>query len=134
MSFTEAEKTDIRRLCGFPPIGTLVLSGAPIGVNPLNYRFQVNDFENRLRGLTVTEEASARATLVETLAIEASMFTMNSGLDIDHAAVYKRNPLEMQERLQLLGWYRQKLLTVLGAVAGPGMAATSSLFGVAVRG
>ena len=133
MAFTDQEMTDIRRVCGYPPIGTLLLAGTPFGMNPIAYRLQVNDFEARLRGLTPTEEISARAVLRDTLAVEASMFTMNEGLDVDTAAVFKRNPLEMQERLQLLGWYRQRLLASLGAPAGPGLGAPSSLFGVAAR-
>ncbi|WP_424139374.1 hypothetical protein [Roseomonas chloroacetimidivorans] len=134
MAFTDQEKTDIRRLCGYPPIGTLLLAG-PAGVNPVAYRIQVNDFEDRLVSLTPTEEAAARGILKDALVVEASMLTMAGNLDVAKAAVFTRNPLEMQERMQLLGWYRGRLLAALGAAFGPGLGGGSSpLFGVAARG
>ena len=133
MSLTTQEKTDIRRLCGYPPLASFLLGGASSGLNPVQYRIQLNDFESRLGLLSESEEASVRATLVAVLQVEDTMLAMKDSVDVASVAVYKRNPFEMQERIELIRYFVGKLLIQLGAVAGPGAVVVSNMFGVAVR-
>jgi hypothetical protein len=119
MSFTDAEKVDIRRYCGFPLMG-----GQP--VQAFGHRFfqQYGTLEFRLNNMQAAEEAVVRNTYLSAIALlEADLATLRNSLDTAEAAVWKRNPREQQEREALFRRWCLRLCAFLGLEPGPGLAA-----------
>jgi len=109
VSLSEAEKTDARRFCGYPPLGAQ--ARAPDG-----------QLEYRLLNLSLSEEAVARTYLVTLRSLEAAIPAMAATLDTQQAAVWTRNPEELRDRTQLFADWRRRLCGFLGLKPGPDLA------------
>ena len=114
MAFTDSERTDIRRFCGYPAFGAGT-SGFQ------NWRFYqaYGLLEFRLNYLTGAEEAVARRYLGQLQQIEAAIPAASDGLDIAEASSFVRNPNELRERGRLLDGWRRRLCGFIGVPPGP---------------
>jgi hypothetical protein len=116
MAFTEAERTDIRRYCGYPAYG-----GGGAGFQGWRF-FQVYGLmEWRLSHLTDSEEAVVRQYLTTLGQLELAVPAAAANLDTDRAAVWTRNANEVRERAALFDDWRRRLCAFLGVPAGRGL-------------
>ena len=115
MAFTDAEKTDVRRFCGYPVYGS--------SANPnTGYRFTTayGALEFKLNNLSTAEEAVVRTTYLANLpTLETDIFGTRTNLDTDTASVWKHNAKEQADRESLFKSWRLKLCGFLGVAPGP---------------
>lgn len=117
MAFTDAEKTDIRRFCGFPVFG-----GQPVQAFGHRFYQQYGTLEFRLNNLQASEEAVIRTTyLANLLQLEADIPGTRENLDTDQAAVWTHNKREQQDREALFDSWRRRLCGFLGIPPGPAL-------------
>ena len=117
MAFTDAEKTDARRFCGYPAYG----AGA---AGQQNWRFYqaYGQLEFRLNNLSASEEAIVRRYLFTLTGLEIGIPNAAANLDTDTAAVWSRNANELRDRTALFEQWRRRLCGFLGLPAGPDLA------------
>lgn len=117
MAFTDAEKTDARRFCGYPAYG----AGA---AGQQNWRFYqaYGQLEFRLNNLSASEEAIVRRYLSTLTGLEIGIPNAAANLDTDTAAVWSRNANELRDRTALFEQWRRRLCGFLGLPAGPDLA------------
>ncbi len=115
--FTDSEKTDIRRFCGYPAYG----AGAA-GFE--NWRFyQVFGLlEFRMNNVSSEEEAIVRRYLAQLAALEFAVPRAADSMDTDQAAVWTRNRTEARDRAALLDDWRRRLCRFFGVPPGAGLA------------
>jgi hypothetical protein len=115
--FSDAEKTHIRRFCGYPAYG----AGAA-GFQGWRF-FQVYGLmEYRLNNLAPAEEQVVRGYLTTLYALEAAVPQAGGNLDTDQASVWTRNADEVRDRRDLFDDWRRRLCGFLGLPAGPSLA------------
>ena len=114
MSFLDAEKTDIRRHCGYPAYGNAADGN-------MGWRFyqQYGALEYRMNNLSAPEEAVVRAQLFSLSALESGVPAAAANLDTDAASVWKRNPDEPWHRIRLYNHQRRQLCAFFGIAPGP---------------
>ena len=116
MAFTEAERTDLRRHCGYPAYGA-----GNAGFQGWRF-FQVYGLmEFRLSNLSDSEEAVARQYLLTLSQLEAAVPLAGATLDTEQAAVWTRNATEVHDRTRLLDDWRRRLCGFLGLPPGPAL-------------
>ena len=116
MAFSEQERTDVRRFCGYPAFGA--------GTQGFqNWRFYqaYGLLEFRLNWLTGSEEAVVRRYLATLAEMELALAASSSGLDIGEASGFVRNANELSDRTRLLDGWRRRLCGFLGVPAGPAL-------------
>jgi hypothetical protein len=112
--FTDGQKVDIRRFCGYPAYG----SGAA-GFNSWRFFQAYGTLEYRLDNLSPAEilvglqYASTLATL------EAAIPVASENLDTDNAAAWTHNANEVRDRSNLFDNWRRRLCGFLGVPPGP---------------
>jgi hypothetical protein len=117
MAFTDAEKTDIRRFCGYPAYGA-----GPSGFQSWRFFQAYGTLEYRLNNLSAAEEAVVRATYLATLStLESAIPAAAANLDTDEAAVWTHNKDEIADREALFDQWRRRLCGFLGLPAGPAL-------------
>lgn len=116
MAFTDVERTDIRRHCGYPAYG----AGAS-GFQGWRFHQAYGLMEHRLNRLAGAEEAVVRDYLATLATLERAVPEASATLDTEQAAVWKRNPLELRERTRLFDDWRRRLCGFLGVPPGPGL-------------
>jgi hypothetical protein len=114
MDFTDFEKTDIRRFCGYPAYG----AGAS-GFQGWRFFQAYGLLEYRLNNLSDAEEAVVRTYLGTLRGLEVGVPQTAQAMDTDQAAVWTRNKDEMRDRLMLLDEWRRRLCAFLGVPPGP---------------
>jgi hypothetical protein len=114
--FTDAQKTDIRRHCGYPAYGA-----TPAGFD--NWRFyQVYGLlEFRLNNLSAAETNVVLTYLAQITALEFAVPRAADGMDTDQAAVWTRNRTEARDRARLFDDWRRRLCGFLGIPPGPAL-------------
>lgn len=123
MAFTDAEKTDIRRFCGYPVFG-----GQPVQAFGHRFYQQYGTLEFRLNNLLASEEAVIRTTYLTNLQqLEIDIVGTRANLDTDQAAVWTHNKNEQRDREQLFDSWRRKLCGFLGVPAGPALGTGNSI-------
>ncbi|MHA3052521.1 hypothetical protein [Acinetobacter sp. ANC 4640] len=123
MAFTDAEKTDIRRYCGYPVFG-----GQPTQAFGHRFYQQYGTLEFRLNNLQASEEAVIRTTYLTNLQqLETDIVGTRSNLDTDQAAVWTHNKNEQRDREQLFDSWRRKLCGFLGIPPGAALGAGNSI-------
>ena len=116
MPLTDAEKTDLRRFCGYP------VYGAEPGVMQTWRFYQAYGLlEFRLNNLSDAELVIARRYLGTLTALEFAVPQSAGNLDTDAAAVWTRNRDEVRDRTRLFDDWRRRLCRFLGIVPGPGL-------------
>ncbi len=117
---TSAEVADIRRFAGYP------VSGAVL-VQLLAVQGDSVALDTVVASLNADQIAALRTVYLTNLyTLEQAIPTTGGGLDVAKAAVYERNPLELQERETLFVSWRQKLCYFLGVNPGAGIFASGT--------
>lgn len=114
--FTDAQKTDIRRFCGYPAYG----AGAS-GFQGWRYYTAYGLLEFRLNNLSDAETAVVLSYLTTLATLEGALSETGARLDTAQAAVWTRNPAELRERVALFDGWRRRLCAFLGLPPGPGL-------------
>ncbi len=113
--FTDQQKTDIRRFCGYPAYGA---SDAGSG-----WRFftAYGALEYRMNNLSSNEAAVVITYLATLTQLEVAVLGSSDNLDSDAAASWKHNANEVADRLRLFDGWRRRLCAFLGVPAGEGL-------------
>jgi len=114
MVFSDAEKADIRRFCGYPAYG----AGAA-GFQGWRFFQAYGLLEYRLNNLSDAEAAIVLRYLGTLRTLECSVPAAAGNLDTDQAAVWTRNKNEISDRTRLLDEWRRRLCGFLGLPPGP---------------
>lgn len=120
--FTDAEKTDIRRFCGFQAFGSAA-------VQAFGHRFSTHygTLEFRLNNYSASEETVIRTTYLTNLAaLETAIFGASANLDTDRAAVWTHNKREVADRTSLFNQVRRQLCGFIGIPPGPGLSGSGN--------
>lgn len=116
MAFTDAEKTDIRRHCGYPAYGS-----APSAFQGYRFFTAFGQLEYKINNLAVAEEAVARTYLTTLAGLETAIAGAGANLDTDEAAVWKHNKSEVADRAALYDQWRRRFCGFLGVPTGPAL-------------
>lgn len=116
MAFSDAERTDIRRFCGYPAYGA-----SPEGNMGWRFFQAYGALEYRMTNLSLSEEAVVRAQMSVLVVLEVAVPAASDHLDTDIAAVWTRNRSEIVERYALLDEQRRRLCAFFGVPPGPGL-------------
>jgi len=117
MSFTDQEKADIRRFCGYPVFG-----GQPVQAFGWRFNTQYGALEFKLNNLQAVEEGVIRNTYLTNLAtLETAIVGTSANLDTDQAAVWTHNKSEQRDREALFDSWRRRLCGFLGVEPGPAL-------------
>jgi hypothetical protein len=115
--FTDAQKADIRRFCGYPAYG----AGAA-GFSSWRFFQAYGTLEYRLNNLAPAEIA-VTLQYVSTLAtLEAAIPPTSANLDTESAAAWTHNENETKDRTVLFDSWRRRLCGFLGIPPGPALA------------
>ncbi len=116
MALSDVERTDVRRFCGYPVVGS------PNAVSAgLQHLQTYGPLEYRIANLSATELTIVRRYLGNLTILEIAVPRSSEHLDTDQAAVWTRNRTEPQDRLRLLDDWRRRLCDFLGVRPGPGL-------------
>ena len=116
MAFTEAERTDIRRFCGYPAYGA-----GNEGIQGWRFYQVYGLLEYRISHLSGSEEATVRRYLATLTTLEHAITAAAANLDTDQAAVWTHNRTEIQDRTKLFEDWCRRLCGFLGLPAGPAL-------------
>ena len=116
MAFSDHERTDVRRFCGYPAYGA-----GNSGFQGWRFYQAYGLMEFRLNYLSGAEEAVVRRYLATLLQLEAAVPAAAGGLDIAAAAGFTRNAEELRERTRLFDDWRRRLCGFLGLPPGPAL-------------
>ena len=121
-TFTDAQKTDIRRFMGYPSFGN-----ANSGFQAYRF-FQAYGFlEFRLNNSSLEEGAVIVNTYLTNLyTLETAIVGATQNLDTDRAAVWYHNKQEIRDRERLFDDWRRRLCGFLGLPPGPALQATDA--------
>jgi hypothetical protein len=117
MAFTDAEKTDVRRFCGYPAYGA-----AAVGFESWRFYQVYGLMEFRMNNLSDAEAAIVRRYLGTLTALEFAVPRAADNLDTDQAAVWTRNRDELRDRARLFDDWRRRLCGFFGIPPGPALA------------
>lgn len=120
MALTAAQMADVRRYMGYPSQGDSVIDDArdfAYGwVSPGVWR----TLNHRLTTMRPEEETILIGTYLTPLAtLEAAIPAAGGNLDTNKAAVWERNPTEVQDRIDLFDIWRIRLCGFIGLAPGP---------------
>ena len=116
MAFTTAEKTDIRRFCGYPAYGA-----GNSGMQGWRFFQAYGLLEFRMNNLSDAESGVVRRYLGTLTALECAVPRAGDNLDTEQAAVWTRNRDELRDRSRLFDEWRRRLCGFLGIPPGPAM-------------
>lgn len=119
--FTDTEKANIRRHCGYPAFGNAATQH--FGVR---FMQSFGSLEYKLQNLSDPEEAIVRAYLTQLDQLETDVFGVRENADTNAAAVWERNPRELGERLALYTEWRLKLCNYFDIPPGSDIARSGS--------
>jgi hypothetical protein len=116
MAFSESEKTDIRRFCGYPAYGSTATGFG-------NWRFfqAYGLLEFRMNNLSAEEETIVRRHLGTLTVLEHAVPRSGDNLDTDQAAIWTRNKDELRDRTRLLQDWQRRLCGFFGVPPGPAL-------------
>jgi hypothetical protein len=114
--FTDQQKTDIRRFCGYPAYGA-----SPAG--NIGWRFFVayGLLEYRMNNMSADEITVALGYITALSTLETAVPSASNNLDTDTAANWKHNANEISDRLRLFDEWRRRLCAFFGVPPGPGL-------------
>ena len=114
--FTDAQKTDIRRFCGYPAYGVGVT-----GFEGWRFFQAYGLLEYRMNNLSPAEMTVVTNYLATLYTLEAAVTNTGTTLGTAEAAVWTRNPYEVRERTGLFDDWRRRLCAFMGLPNGPGL-------------
>jgi hypothetical protein len=114
--FTDQQKTDIRRFCGYPAYG----AGA---AGNMGWRFftAYGALEYRMNNLSANEMAVVVTYLATLNQLEQAVPGASENLDSDGAASWRHNSNEVADRLRLFDGWRRRLCAFMGVPPGEGL-------------
>jgi hypothetical protein len=115
-AFTDAEKADIRRFCGYPAYG----AGAA-GFNSWRFFQAFGLLEYRMTNFRPEEFQVCRLMLSQLYPLELAIYSSTSNLDTDQAAVWTHNKREVADRMSLYRQWRRELCGIMGVPPGPAL-------------
>ena len=115
--FSDAEKIDILRFCGYPAYGWNNTYD-PFGLYFASFN-QPSPFNASRMAAAL---AVVRVKLTELAALDAAIVVASDNLDTDQAAVWHRNRSEVADRTALFRQRCREMCTVLGVPPGPDLA------------
>jgi hypothetical protein len=116
-AFTDAQKVDIRRFCGYPAYG----AGAA-GFDSWRFFQAFGTLEYRLNNLAPAEIAVTLQYVSTLAALEAAIPPASDNLDTESAAAWTHNRNETVDRAALFDAWRRRLCGFLGVPPGPTLA------------
>ncbi len=116
--FTDAEKADIRRFCGYPAFGQ-----GSSGFQSWRFFQQYGMLEYRMNNFAPAEIQVVRYYLANLYTLESAVPGAGANLDTDQAAVWKHNKDEVRDRSQLFDDWGRRLCRFIGVPPGPGLGA-----------
>jgi len=116
MPFTDSDKTDIRRFCGYPAYGA-----APAGFQNWRFYQSYGLLEFRMNNLSDAETAVVCRFLSTLRNLEAAVPRSSDNLDTEQAAIWTRNRNETRDRLRLFDEWCHRLCGFFGIPAGPAL-------------
>lgn len=123
MAFSDAEKTDVRRFCGYGLYG----GGQPLPAAGYRFSTQYGVLEYKMNTLGAAEEAVARTAYLANLNLLETAISgplgVSANLDTDQAAVWTHNKNEYRDRKALFNGVRREFCAFLGVAPGPGLGA-----------
>ena len=119
---SDAERVDVRRYCGYPAYG----SGAS-GFESWRFFQTYGTLEYRLTNMAPSEYQVTRQYLSDLYTLEQAVTGASPNLDTAEAAVWKRNPSEVGDRLRLLDNWRRRLAAFIGVPPGPTLSTTAPI-------
>lgn len=116
-TFTDAQKTDIRRFCGYPAYGA-------DNAGNMSFRFYTayGTLEYRMNNFSPAEVAVVLNQLTTLYELEAAVPAAGEDLDNSAAGAWTRNAGEVGERLALLDAWRRRLCGFIGVPPGEALA------------
>jgi hypothetical protein len=114
MAFTDAEKTEIRRFCGYPAYGT-----GNSGMQGWRFFEAYGLLEFRMNNLSDAEAVVVRRYLGTLAVLEFAVPRAGDNLDTDQASMWTRNRDEPRDRSRLFDDWRRPLCGFLGIPPGP---------------
>jgi len=111
---SDAERTDIRRFCGYPAFGN-----GNSGFQSWRFFTAYGVLEFKLTNLADAELAQVRTYLGQLAPLETGILGAAANLDTDVAAVWQRNRGEVRDRERLFDGWRRRLAAFLGVPPGP---------------
>jgi hypothetical protein len=121
--FSDAERTDIRRLCGYPPYGGI----GNVGFQGWRFYQAYGLLEFRMSNLAPAELQNVRSYLSQLYPIETALFGSYQTLNVDEAGPFKRNANEVANRAGQLDMMRRRLCTLVGVPPGPDLSGGSTV-------
>jgi hypothetical protein len=114
--FTDQQKTDIRRFCGYPAYG----AGA---AGNMGWRFftAYGALEYRMNNLSSNEMTVVVTYLATLNQLEQAVPGASENLDSDAAASWQHNSNEVADRLRLFDGWRRRLCAFMGVPPGEGL-------------
>jgi hypothetical protein len=122
MALSDAEKTDVRRYCGYPIWGRTQI----ILIASATYQSR-GLLEYRMNNLTAAEETVLRRYLSTLAVLEAAIPRAADNLDTDQAAIWTRNRSEPEDRLKLFDTWCRRVCQFLGITPGRGLDSNSGI-------
>ena len=116
-SFTDGQKADVRRFCGYPAYG----AGAA-GFDSWRFFQAFGTLEYRMNNLSTAEVAVTLQYLSTLATLEAAIPPSSDNLDTESAAAWTHNPNETADRMKLFDTWRRRLCGFLGVPPGPALA------------
>ena len=116
MAFTESERTDVRRFCGYPAYGS-----GNAGFQGWRFYQVYGLMEYRISHLSGSEEATVRRYLATLTSLEQAIPAAAANLDTDQAAVWTHNRDEILDRTKLFEDWCRRLCGFLGLPTGPAL-------------
>ena len=117
--FTDQQKTDVRRYCGYPAYGA-----APDGNMGWRFFTAYGALEYRLNNLSAAESNVVIIYLATLNQLELAVPMSSDNLDSDGATGWTHNQFEVADRLRLLDAWRRRLCAFLGLPPGEGLGFT----------
>lgn len=114
--FSDGQKTDIRRFCGYPAYG----AGAA-GFDSWRFFQAYGTLEYRMNNLAPGEVAVTLQYLSTLATLEAAIPPTSDNLDTESAAAWTHNAEELRDRVQLFDGWRRRLCGFLGIPPGPAL-------------
>ncbi|NNM57723.1 hypothetical protein [Acidocella sp.] len=116
-SFTDGQKADIRRFCGYPAYGA-----GPAGFNAWRFFQAYGTLEYRMNNLAPAEVAVTLQYISTLATLEVTVPGTSENLDTESAAAWTHNAHEMRDRTNLFDNWRRRLCGFLGVPPGPALA------------
>jgi hypothetical protein len=114
MAFTDAQKTDVRRFCGYPAYGA-----GDAGFQGWRFFQAYGLLEYRLNNLSDAETVVVGTYLTTLQGLESAVTGASANLDTDQASVWRHNRNEVADRAALFDGWRRRLCGFLGVPPGP---------------